>query len=41
VGTNRLREAIERGDSLDAIVKSDAAAIAEWRKKREPALLYK
>jgi beta-N-acetylhexosaminidase len=41
VGTRRLREAIERGDTLEAILKSDAAAIAEWRLRRGPALLYK
>ena len=41
VGTRRLREAIERGDTLDAIVKSDATAQAEWRREREKALLYR
>jgi len=41
VGTRRLREAIERGDTLDAIVKSDATAQAEWRRQREKALLYR
>lgn len=40
VGTKRLREAIERGDSTAKIVASDADAIARWKKEREPALLY-
>jgi uncharacterized protein YbbC (DUF1343 family) len=40
VGTRRLRQAIDRGDAVDAIVKSDAAAIDEWRRERKPALLY-
>jgi uncharacterized protein YbbC (DUF1343 family) len=41
VGTKRLREAIERGESVEAIVRSDADSIARWRREREPALLYK
>ncbi len=40
VGTKRLRQAIDRGDAVDAIVKSDAEAIADWRLDRKPALLY-
>ena len=40
VGTKRLRAAIERGDSVDAIVAADAAAIAEWKRTRKSALLY-
>jgi uncharacterized protein YbbC (DUF1343 family) len=40
VGTRRLREAIERGDSVDAIVKADGAAIAEWKRQRASSLLY-
>jgi uncharacterized protein YbbC (DUF1343 family) len=40
VGSKRLRQAIERGDSVDAIVKSDAEAIAQWRHDRASALLY-
>ena len=40
VGTRKLREALERGDSVDAIVKADAAAIDAFRERRKPALLY-
>ncbi len=40
VGTKRLRAAIERGDSVAAIVAADAAAIAEWKRSRKSALLY-
>src|SRR5262245_51431842 len=34
VGTWRVREAIEHGDSLAAILKADEPAIAEWRRRR-------
>ena len=40
VGTRTLRAAIDRGDSVDAIVASDARAIDEFRKSRAPSLLY-
>ncbi|HVR69870.1 MAG TPA: DUF1343 domain-containing protein [Vicinamibacteria bacterium] len=40
VGTRRLREALERGDSVEAIVDADAAAIEAYRRERAPALLY-
>ncbi len=40
VGTKTLREAIERGDTVDAIVEADAAAIEAFKTKRKPALLY-
>ena len=40
VGTSRLREAIERGDSVGTIVAADAAAIADWKRKRASVLLY-
>jgi uncharacterized protein YbbC (DUF1343 family) len=40
VGTRRLREALERGDSVEQIVAADAAAIETWRRGRAPALLY-
>jgi uncharacterized protein YbbC (DUF1343 family) len=40
VGTRRLREAIERGDSVEQIVAADASALAEWKRLRESALLY-
>jgi uncharacterized protein YbbC (DUF1343 family) len=40
VGTKKLREAIERGDTVDAIVEADAAAIEAFKAQRKPALLY-
>jgi uncharacterized protein YbbC (DUF1343 family) len=40
VGTRKLREALERGDSVDAIVAADAPAIADWRRARAASLLY-
>jgi uncharacterized protein YbbC (DUF1343 family) len=40
VGTRKLREALEKGDSADAIVQADAAAIEAFREKRKPSLLY-
>lgn len=39
-GTKRLRAAIDRGESADAIVAADAPAIAAFRTSRKPALLY-
>ena len=41
VGTRRLRTALERGDSVDAIVAADADAIERFRRERRSALLYK
>ena len=40
VGTRSLRAAIDRGESADSIVASDAKAVAEFRKSRAPSLLY-
>ena len=40
VGTKKLRAALERGDTVDAIVAADADAIAAYRKERLKALLY-
>jgi len=40
VGTRKLREALERGDTVEAIVRADAAAIEAFRAERKPALLY-
>jgi len=40
VGTRTLREALERGDTVEAIVQSDAKAIEAFRAERKPALLY-
>jgi uncharacterized protein YbbC (DUF1343 family) len=40
VGTGRLRQALERGEAVEAIVQADAAAIEAFRAQRKPALLY-
>ena len=40
VGTKKLRAALERGDSVEAIVAADADAIAAYRKDRLKSLLY-
>ena len=40
VGTRSVRTAIDRGDSVDAIVAADAPAVAEFRRLRAPSLLY-
>ena len=40
VGTKKLRAALERGDTVDAIVAADADAIAAYRKDRLKAMLY-
>jgi uncharacterized protein YbbC (DUF1343 family) len=40
VGTPRLREALERGDSVQAILEADAADIEAFRKARAGVLLY-
>ena len=40
VGTRKLREALEKGESVDAIVAADEAAIEAFRKERREALLY-
>jgi uncharacterized protein YbbC (DUF1343 family) len=40
VGTRKLREALERGEAVEAIVQADAAAIEAFRAQRKPALLY-
>ena len=40
VGTKKLRGALERGDTVEAIVAADADAIAAYRKDRLKALLY-
>jgi len=40
VGTRSLRLAINRGDSIDAIVEADRAAINRFRQSRAPHLLY-
>ena len=40
VGTKKLRAALERGDTVEAILAADADAIAAYRKDRLKALLY-
>jgi uncharacterized protein YbbC (DUF1343 family) len=40
VGTPKLRAALERGDSADAILQADAAAMEAFRERRKAALLY-
>ena len=40
VGTKKLRAALERGDTVEAIVAADTDAIAAYRKDRLKALLY-
>ena len=40
VGTKSLREALEKDESVDAIVQADAAAIDAFKEKRKSALLY-
>ncbi|MDX6720545.1 MAG: hypothetical protein QOJ63_2799 [Solirubrobacteraceae bacterium] len=40
VGTKRMRRALDRGASVEAILDSERAGIADWRRAREPALLY-
>ncbi len=39
-GTRSVRAAIERGDSVDAILAAQAPAILRWRAARKSALLY-
>jgi uncharacterized protein YbbC (DUF1343 family) len=40
VGTRKLREALERGDSVEAILAADVPAIEGYRRERAAALLY-
>lgn len=40
LGTRRVREALERGDTVEAILKADQPGIDAFRKDRAPALLY-
>jgi len=39
-GTKAVRAAIERGDSVDAILAAEAPGIARWRRERRASLLY-
>jgi uncharacterized protein YbbC (DUF1343 family) len=40
VGTRSLREALERGDTVEAIVQADAGPIEVFKTQRKAALLY-
>jgi uncharacterized protein YbbC (DUF1343 family) len=40
VGTKAVRAAIERGDPVEGILESEAAAIAAWRRERQASLIY-
>ena len=40
VGTKKLRAALEKGETVDAIVEADAPAIEAFRKERREALMY-
>jgi uncharacterized protein YbbC (DUF1343 family) len=40
VGTRKLREALEKDQSVDAIVKADAADIEAFKERRKASLLY-
>jgi uncharacterized protein YbbC (DUF1343 family) len=40
LGTRRVRRALDRGRSVEAIVNSERAGVAAWRRARAPALLY-
>ena len=40
LGTRRVREALDRGDAVEAILKADAPGVEAWRKERTGALLY-
>ena len=39
-GTKAVRAALERGESADAIVASEAGAIESWRRERKASLMY-
>jgi uncharacterized protein YbbC (DUF1343 family) len=41
LGTSRVREAMERGESYDQIVASFASGLAEFAQQRAPFLLYR
>ena len=40
VGTKRVREALERGDSVESMLDANAADLAGWERERAPFLLY-
>jgi hypothetical protein len=40
LGTKSVREALERGEDVDTILKRDEPAMLRFRRDREEALLY-
>ena len=40
VGTRRVREALERGDSVEAIRAGDGPALTAFARERKASLLY-
>jgi uncharacterized protein YbbC (DUF1343 family) len=40
LGTRRVREALERGDGVEAILAADGAALTAFARERKAALLY-
>jgi beta-glucosidase-like glycosyl hydrolase/uncharacterized protein YbbC (DUF1343 family)/CubicO group peptidase (beta-lactamase class C family) len=40
LGSPRLLDALRQGNSIDEIIEADRADHEEWRREREPALLY-
>jgi uncharacterized protein YbbC (DUF1343 family) len=40
IGTRRLREALERGDTVEQILAADRAGIEAWKRERAAFLLY-
>jgi len=40
VGTRRVREALERGDSVESMLDANTADLAAWERERAPLLLY-
>ena len=41
MGTSSLREALDRGDSVESILAADATAVEAFRRERQAALLYR
>jgi uncharacterized protein YbbC (DUF1343 family) len=41
LGTRSVRAALQRGDTVDVILKQDAAALTAWAAERQKSLIYK
>jgi len=41
LGTDKIRQAIERGDSLARIEQRWQSDLASWKRRRAPALMYR